>query len=209
MNRKPKTPSIIYGPEWTHDGTRERYRCVENASSGLRVTGSADDVLRATGSGSHGLGHTGWYIDNYQSELVSGYVLQLPSRHGGPVYVPAINDPDNADCYTVDFHSTTEDKAEAARWADSMAECYAERERDYRARESAKIEAEDLREQIAALRARHSAAVRELRAVPAGGDTPTLCAMLRASLARMRRDVHQARERIAALTDNYWLTVED
>jgi hypothetical protein len=206
--RKPETPTIIYNPEWTPEVSRDRLRWIENASRGLRVTGPVHEVMREAGY-IRGYSH-GYYCDSFQDSIAVGYVLQLPARDGAAQYVPAIADPYNPDCYVVDFHSITDDKTEAARDADSMAEHYAEREREVQAKDMAEHEAEELREEIAQLRSRHSAAVRELRSLPPGlAQTPLLCSMLRESLASMRRDVRKARERIAALADNFWLATPE
>lgn len=55
-----------------------------------------------------------------------------------------------------DFHSLTDDKEDAARWADSMAEGYAEREREWQAKEEAKTRLKGIdakiKEEYAALR---------------------------------------------------------
>jgi hypothetical protein len=199
MNRKPKTPTIAYGPEWAPDGTRERFRCIEHASRGLRIVGPADEIIR--------LGHTGWYTDPFDTgETVRGYVVQLPARGGECVYIPAIEDPCNTDCYICDFHSATDDKKDAARWADSMAESYAERERDYQTKESAKMRAEELREEARTLRAEHSAMIAELRSVAEWRNVsaPAICARIRSDLAAMRARVREALKEAARLDDEPW-----
>ena len=130
---------ITFNPEWTPEHSRDRYRWVENVSDGLRHVGASHDLVR--------LRHTGWFVNEFQDETVHGEVYQMPARGGVARYVPAVNDPDNDDCAVLDFHSVTDDKEEAARWADQMAENYAEREREYQAEERARIEQEEAEEE--------------------------------------------------------------
>ena len=109
---KPK--AIAYGPEFTLEGSRRRLRWIENASAGLRVVGAADSIIR--------LRHTGWYLDPFgDGETARGYVLQLPARKGVSQYVPAILDANNPDCYVAEFADVTDDKEDAARFADMAA----------------------------------------------------------------------------------------
>ena len=202
MNRKPKPRTIVYGPEWTPDGTRERYRWIENASRGLRVVGASHEILPRSRDS-----HTGWYLDPLgDGETVCGTVLQLPSRDGSPCYMPAVSDPYNADCYVCNFHNLTGDKEDAARWADSMAEHYAERERDFQTRESAKLAAEEAREE--ALEARQEAH-RLARDLGTAGHTlpPSMRDVVRLRLRALRATVRERLERAATLeSDPYaWL----
>lgn len=131
---------IAYNREFTPEGTRSHYRWVENVSDGVRLVGAAHEIIR--------LQHTGWYIDNFQDEVVKGMVYQLPSRNGECQYVPAVDDPCNKDCACLDFHSITDSKEDAARWADSMAEQWAETEREYQAKESERIRLEEIEAEI-------------------------------------------------------------
>ena len=134
----------------------DRYRWVENVSRGLRHVGQAGDIAK--------LNHNGWYTDNYQNETVQGEVYQLPARDGKPRYLPAMGDPSNADCAQFDFHSITEDKVQAARWADQIAEYYAEQEREYRAGEDAENRIEEINTEIKDLYTGFRKISREIRA---------------------------------------------
>lgn len=135
--------AILYGPEFPASDSRHNsdyYRWIENISNGLRFVGTAHTLVR--------LNHKGWYIDNFQDQTVHGEVYQLPARNGEPLYMPAVNDPNNDNCACIDFRSITSDKEDAARWADSMAEQWAEREREYQAKESARMRLEDIEQEI-------------------------------------------------------------
>ncbi len=197
--RKKPQRAIIYNPVWTPEGTRDRLRCVENASHGLRVVGKSHDILPRHR-------HTGWYVDLFDySETVCGVVLQLPARNGSPCYVPAVTDPNNDDCYYAAFDDTTDDKEDCARTADGLAEAYAEREREYQIKASAELDIETAHKEIAKLRAQHRDTVQELRSVaramPAS-DAPRLCAAIRRDLARMRDSVREEVKRIRKLTED-------
>jgi hypothetical protein len=137
-----KNHPIEYNPEFKAEGSSDRYRWVENISSGLRKVGDAHEIVRS-------IHHTGWFLDDlFQDETVHGEVYQLPARDGKEQYVPAVNDPYNPDCACVDFSSITDDKEQAARWSDQMAEHWAEREREYQAKERIKQRLEEIEEEI-------------------------------------------------------------
>lgn len=151
-----KGKHIAYNPEFVAEGSRDRYRWVENVSDGLRYVGASHDIIN--------LNHTGWFADNFQDETIHGEVYQLPAREGKPQYVPAVSDPNNDNCACVDFSSVTDDKEDAARWADSMAEQWAEREREYQAKENQKQRLEDIEDEIKTLYADFRRISREIRA---------------------------------------------
>ena len=204
MKRKPKPETIIYNREWTPDGTRERYRWVENASRGLRIVGAVDEIKP-----DHRplVDHCGWHLDPWgEGEVARGYVLQLPARDGEPLYIPAIADAWNPDSYICDFHGGTSDLREAIYAADSMAERYAEHEREYQLTESAKLRADELREEAARLRAEHRAVVAELRSFAAWRNThaPAICTRIRADLAALRARVRAALKEAARLDADPW-----
>lgn len=200
--RKPKPPTIVYNPEWAPEGRNaSRYRWIENASTGLRVVGASHDILpRGRNS------HTGWYADNFQDSTVHGVVLQLPARDGKPVYVPAYSGAWEDDCLTVDFHSTTDDKEEAARWADGMAECFAESARESEAKDQAEQQIEDARIEICGARKLASRLVADLRTA---GHTlpPSVRDVVRSRIHALRCEVKRAHARITDLGDNYWRAV--
>lgn len=209
--RKPKRAEIIYNPEWAPDfAPRERWRWVENASRGLRIVGAAHEIAAAEGR-RRAIDHTGWHLDPWgDGELAVGYVLQIPGADRMPRYVPAIADSWNKDAFIVDFHDMHDDKMEAARDADSMAERYAEAEREYQTLEAAKLRAEEAREEIAAARKAHSALAAELRAFASWRNVsaPAICGAIRAQLAAQRAAVHTAVERIRTLADNPYAIID-
>lgn len=181
---------IVYNPEYIpesqkHTYNPDKYRWVENVSDGLRKVGNADDVIR--------LGHTGWFVDNFQDETVRGEVYQLPSRGVECQYVPAVNDPWNKDCACVDFSSITNDKEDCARWADSMAERWAESEREFQAKEQARIRLEEIEDEIKQLYADYRQTVKELREAKGAMQVPVVRRMIRKEWRELKADVHKLR----------------
>lgn len=104
-----------------------------------------------------------WQFKRYHL-FVHGEVYQLPARDGEPQYVPAVNDPCNDDCACIDFRSVTNDKEECARLADQMAESWAEREREYQAKQDAEKRLEEITTEIKSTYANFRRISRELRA---------------------------------------------
>lgn len=210
MKRKTQPKCIDYGPEWTPDGTRDRLRWVENASRGLRVVGNVHEIkpdCRPL------VDHYGWHLDPFgDGETCWGAVLQLPSRAGARQYVPALwTSYDEDDRYTVDFHDVTDNLRDAIYAANRLAELYTEREREYQTIESAKLRAEEYRQEAAELRAQHRRAVGDLRALRvlvAPGNAPTACALLRDRLREMRERVHAALKSAAALDAEPYRIIE-
>lgn len=152
-----KQSEITYNPEWHPEySIGKSYRWVENVTPALRFVGASHDIIS--------LRHTGYYTNEFCDETVNGEVYQLPARNGSPQYVPAVNDPCNSNCACIDFHSVTDDKEEAARWADRMAELWAEVEREYQAKASAEARLEDIDAEIKAEYLDFKRIAKELRA---------------------------------------------
>lgn len=121
MRHKPR--AIDYGP--AHEAHGYKVRFVENVSRGLRKIGFADEILK--------LRHQGWYADDDSGMMAGTYrgiVYQLPARDGVPQYVYGYADPNNDDCALLSVE-TESDKKDAARYADQLAERFAEHERAF------------------------------------------------------------------------------
>jgi hypothetical protein len=201
------------GAPFALEGTRTFARWAENPDDHLRFTGLASDLGR--------LGHNGWYVDSFQDETARGVVYQLPARNGKCLYLAGVADVYNAhkngsgpamievredgNPYVYD------DKEDAARNADSLAEAYAESAREHDAKQLAETEIEDKTREIASTRNEIRELVGEMRSMRADGlrvlVTPSICGHLWSAIARHRREIHQAYKRIAALKDNYWNAV--
>lgn len=158
--------------------------------------------------------HSGWYADSQQSALIRGRVLQLPARNGSPRYI--------AGTYCTECDGVTlyplqrfDDARDAALYADECARVEADNARDADARDCAAALIEEAQDSIVNMRRACLALLREMRAVAPGRKTPiksgeptAICEVLRARVKRYQRDIKKARERVAALTENYWLAVE-
>ncbi len=131
-------PSFIPEEEKQWQSRDHHYRWVENTDfAGLRTVGFADELTR--------IDHKGWYCDPHEfgsGELYRGIVFQLPARRGFPQYVYGYVDPFNECAASIDFdimegphngedQDTSIELHAAANAADSMAQMFAERERDY------------------------------------------------------------------------------
>lgn len=171
--------------------------------------------------------HTGWYADAHQEELYVGHVWQLPARGGGASqyvagYVedagglPRGMDSRRATGYVVLEHDgrglvTYDDKEDAARAADALAEVKAEEAREYSERwtaaDAAAADREAARDALRDARAAASNVLHAWRAqLKAGPAAPEICGLLRERLADARddmrralRDIREAAERIADL----------
>lgn len=181
LRRKRSDQSIIYNPEWSPEGSRNRYRWVEHPEDGLRFVGNVDEITNEGASYTNMpyfdralVEHTGWFLDDddYQAETAWGVVYQLPGKNGESRYIPGMvtslevdrkkRDTRNGGAI-LDFHSVTTDIREAIRWADRMAQYYAEDEREYQAKERVKIRLEEIEEEIQSLRSEYRALRAEVR----------------------------------------------
>jgi hypothetical protein len=218
---------IEYNPEFApHDtdaapfrADDRRFRWVENPSDGLRFVGKAHE-LRGSGDGNLPyfdrslVDHHGWYMDSHQDNTVWGEVYQLPSRKGEPVYVPAMSTRDdeqyNNHGAILDFHSTTADLISAIRSADQMAERFAEEEREYQARDSAKCRIADNLESIATAYADFKALCKEVRAnCDAVKELTHIRQLIHAEFRRVKRGIAKLRRENAKLADNFWSIVPE
>jgi hypothetical protein len=181
-----KGKHIEFNPEFTAEGSRDRYRWVENVSDGLRFVGASHEIIK--------LNHTGWYADNFQDETIHGEVYQLPARDGVPQFVPGVSDPNNDNCACIDFTSVTDDKEDAALWADSIAEQWAERERDFQAKDQAEQRLADIEEEIKTLYADFRRISREIRAnCDKVQGIAVVRELVRNEWVRTKADIHKLR----------------
>lgn len=190
---------------WSDD--REEFYC-ENFE-GFREIGRADEVAKSEGCW-RSIDHTGWYTDHWQSDTMAGYVLQLPSRGGVPVYVPATKHSE-WDGVTIYPKHRYDDKMECARAADSYAEEAAEKERDYQAKEQANHDIEQAHTEMKENIFTAGELLSELKQAKASNlckALPTIMRQVAADLRKFREENHRLLKRIKELRDNYWKAVE-
>lgn len=194
--RYPSSGGVNVNPPFQAYG--ETMRWIETPSHiGLRTVGFADEIDRS-------IKHTGWYTDDDgDMETVRGIVYQFPARDGKPRYVYGFADPcnDGPACLSLD---ETDDKTQAARWADDIARKYGESEREYRRAWDAGRRFEELGDDIAAARKSCLALIREAKAAC---ETLTsfaaIKATIRANVISYRDDIAKARAKREKLLSEY------
>lgn len=169
-------------------------RWCEDVPAYFRVVGYADDA-------SEWIRHRGWYADNdcgLARGTCRGLVLQLPARDRAPRYLAAYAHTDNESAALVDMSTAHDDREDAARAADGLAEHHAEREREYDAAWQAGSRYAQLGDDIREERAALLAALAERRKVAPAG-VPNLCRMLRGATRVALDRIQEARETRAKL----------
>lgn len=131
--------------------------CEDTNEAGLRFVGFCDDILPRS------ISHSGWFIDNYESETIRGAVWQLPTRHGKECFLAGYWDPFNGEPMAHIDMEVEHCKEEAARSADNLCEYVAEDMRRYSQIDSNEQRIEELLEEITTLRIEHSELVRGYR----------------------------------------------
>lgn len=174
-------------------------------ATGWRMTGDASDVLRNAGAWRAADG-CNWYASDDQGAVIKSAVLQLPSRDGSPVYIPATycSDWDGATCYPLDWYDTPED---AARAAAGYAETEAEESREYYAKDRAEQDITEAREEIHRINAQALALAREIKQ-QGRAFSPAICSALRGQLLEFVADRREQFRTIAARQADYWSAVE-
>lgn len=185
--RYPHSPKHdVLGAPWKSGSSTLRW-AESPEQVGLVTRRFCDEVER-------GIDHTGWFLDNDGcGDKARGEVFTLPHRRG---YIAGVADPcnDGPACLDLTTIFDTDDERGAAYHADSLAEVYAENERDYRAASNAWFRwSEELPERIKEIRREALALFKEIRAI-----RPSLCGNENI-IAILREKVESAVERIAKL----------
>lgn len=176
----------------------------------LNLEGDAHELTR--------LDHTGWYTDHHCDDVLKGAVVAYRNPRtldsedaetgnlSHKVYLSATycTGWDGATIYTRHSYETASDAAQAA---DRIAERMAEDEREYQAKSEAEQQTLSAREEIHELNRQFFALRGEMKKL-APVQAPTICATLHADLKRIIRERSRLFDRIAKLTDNYWIAVE-
>ena len=170
--------------------------------------GAAGDYMRFS--------HKGYFADNFGHDVITGGVIKL--RHSrGVDYLP-VTFSDSYDGVKLYFNDRervnkgASDHSDAIRAAANSADYHAEREaesaREYDARDTAQNDIDQLREDINEAKNAARRLIQDIRAQRQTGDIkPLICGVLIHKLRDYKREVSAARERIAALNNNFWLSV--
>lgn len=174
-------------------------------ATGWRRTGYAADILRNAG-GWRAADSCNWYADTHQGATIKSAVLQLPSRDGSPVYIPATDctEWDGATCYPLDQHDTPE---AAARAAAGYAETEAEESREYHAKDRAEQDIIEAREEIHRINAQALALAREIKQ-QGRAFSPAICSALRGQLLEFVADRREQFRTIAERQADHWSAVQ-
>jgi hypothetical protein len=172
---------------------------------GWRDVGDSGDIL--------GRGYSGWYADADCDETYRGHVWQLPARNGSPQYVAGYVEDQGRSvgetraggyvvlCVDRGALELFDDKEDAARAGDGLAERNAERDREYSGRwreaSNADSERDDARDDLKSARGSARSIIAALRELPPlAQDVPDAFsvarAQLRASLDDARGDMRRA-----------------
>jgi hypothetical protein len=190
----------IHGGSWESIADMAKYSSPSDRAfyvdnfGGFRIVGDSGEVNTRQG-------HNGWYCDIWQEETVTGVVLQMPARNGEPRYFPAVkwSDREGVTLYPLDIYDNKED---AARAADHIAERIGEEEREYSLKDRAEQDIEDAREEIKAAREERRALVAEMKQQDRNAARPAICAALRKQLADLKRQSRKAWKLIQERTEN-------
>ena len=181
---------------------------------GLRFIGFADEVCSSNYAYRGGIDHRGWFTNDFQDETARGVVYQLPAKNGRARFMHGVADPVNEGAAMLAYEisegarenndrwgaSYNPDAREAAQMADSMAENFAEIERDYNRASSAAFEHEELGESVKTWRRELLEMLRERRALRET-HAPAICKGIRARVSDLLESINEAREKRAELVE--------
>ena len=190
-----KKRETVYNPPFQAHG-EAHMRWIENThKAGLRFVAFADEILS--------LNYTGWFTSEFQDETLRGVVYQLPSRQGCEQYVYGYNDPCIDGSALLSF-DVSEDKENAARWADNIAERAAEEERDYQEAWQAGSRHYDIGHEMATIRQTCLALIREAKANCLDiRKAPAILEQLRRDVMRYADDLEQMRNERTELRERF------
>jgi hypothetical protein len=141
--------------------------------------------------------------DNDTGETARGVVFQLPGRDRKPRFISGIADPNNDGCAILSLE-IFDDKEDAARNADSLAEMYADKERDYQRAWCAGQEYSELGESIAQDRRDVLALIREVKANCTTLDSmPRVRAEIESAILEYLNETATRRDKRAELLRDY------
>lgn len=197
-----------FGGEFWPLGSSQMVWVEKPDAQGMRDCGNADEIIARCGRTR--LDHTGWYIDNDQSQTAVGCVIRW-----GRYYVPAIRDPhsdgpimlawsDRAYCHTGKpgegyGDSDNEELRDCARRADRLSELYAEQEREYDAASTAGGRWADAGREARQLRAKVRAVLRDLKSRPESDAGSPACGALLEWMRSRLAELEELREERAKL----------
>lgn len=164
----------------------------------LRGGQRADEVIR--------LNHLGWFADYEGRVAYFGMVYQLPGKGRAERWVAGYAGEESGSVILDVGHRRCiyEDRADAARAADSFAENAAESAREYEAKCLAEQDIEDARERIHQVNQQTLPIVREARATKL---SPAICGAVKDRIRDLIAERREAFETIDRRQADYWSAV--
>ena len=186
---------------WIKENERfTKKRWIEDTTGiGLRFVGYSDEIVSF-------INHKGWYTDPFQDETYRGAVWQLPARAGAEQYVHGYEDSINKGSALIDF-TLTDDKKDAAIWADSMAQYEAEEAVEFYAKAQAEQDIEEAKEEIGANRKEIKRLLAERKALKKHGHNETVCGLFKSEVSRLLNQIRELKNKVKSLEDNFWESV--
>ena len=193
----------------TRQPERPEYAWVEKPTkNGLRLVGFADEIAKRDYAHCGGIGHNGWYIDDFQDVVYRGVVYQLPGKHGKARYLAGYADPYNDAAFlglgrVFEGLPDPDTARDAAYAADAIAERAAEREREFNEVANARFQYDTIPAELSQVRRDIIHIAAEARLARQFVQSETLCAVVRKSV----RALLDQREKLIAkrqkLADGY------
>lgn len=195
-NRYPSSNGGMAGGRAFAAYGKSRMVWFEKPADYMRMVGFADDIAE--------IGHRGWFTDDDgDRETMRGVVYQLPTRKGKLQFLYGYADPNNegAACLSLDI---ADDKKDAARWADRVAESAAEQERDYQRAWRAGRDYDELGDKVAEVRQACLSLIMEAKAACERlADFNTIKLTIRAQVESYVKTIRKAREKREKLKREY------
>lgn len=199
--REDRARARIKGP-WNpryYQGASVRRWCDDVSASGLRI--ECENATEKV----NGRRLSGYYCDDSAFEVTHGIVLRLP---GGRGFLAGYVDPCNEGMACFDMEAAP-DVDTAARWADRMAERYAEDERDHAEAHQKGQDYAALSEEIEETKKRRAAAILDARARRLNRKDSAAWRVLKAALKDHRDTLARLESEREQLADDVPTHLED
>lgn len=205
QTRYPQSSAAMRGGTDWKVGNDSVFWC-ERPDDYLRRVGFVDEIPNESSYRSrYMIDHKGWYLrdDDYGGEVARGVVFQLPANKGQCRYISAIADPCNNGPAILSLE-LFDNLKDAARNADSLAEKYAESEREYNAAFCAGTRYAELGAEIAEQRKATLLLIREVKSQCAAlRDMPQTRKIIESAIRDYLRETESARDKRAELVDQF------
>jgi hypothetical protein len=164
--------------------------------------GYSDDICKS-------IKHSGWFCDNFQDTKVRGFVVRVRSKFmqypGRFIYLSGIQT--DYEFRILNYPDSIE--RDAALYADRQAELYAENQRENDAEFQAEMQIDELKTELHQLNKETLSIIKELKSDFKAGQYVSICKLIRSHIEKNCERRSEIFQRIDALKDNFWLSVEN